>query len=141
MSSLEAIPEDEVTIDNLRDLLDRAFYRSEIDEDGDVAIIIRDRRMYLDIRSSAKVLGYSAFFSVKEDAPIQQRHALVNRLNDSIVMVRFSIREQNPGVLVADYHLSYEGGISPFQVVTTLRNFDQIIVLAMSNLDEDDIIS
>ena len=140
MSSMETIPEDEVTIESLRSLLDKAFYPSEVDDDGDIEVTIRGRRIYLDLRSSAQFIGYSAYFEVKEHVPLTERHALVNRLNDSMVMVRFSIGEQNPRFLLADYHLSFEGGIAMFQVIATLRAFEQVVAIAISTMDEEDIV-
>lgn len=96
--------------------------------------------IYLDVRENIKLLGYSTYFPIKKSASLSQKYALANKMNDSLVMVRFSIFEDDPETLIADYHLSFENGISAFQVIATLRMFSRLVERAIRENDEDDLV-
>ena len=49
----------------------------------------------------------------------------INSLNDSYILARFSVSEQGDSIFV-DYHLPYDGGITPYQLLTVLRIFSKV---------------
>ena len=139
MATLDLIPETEVTMEKLKSLFDQSFFVTAIDEDGDLAVSTADSRVYLDVRPAIKLIGYSMYYSLNSSASGPLALALANRVNDSLVMVRFSLLKGEPHTMVADYHLSFEGGVLPFQIVSTLRTFTGIATRAIREYDEDNL--
>lgn len=140
MTALETIPEDEVTISNLQSLFDRAFFNTYIDGDGDLVVKDGEHNIFLSVMENTKLLAYFSYFRIREATPLHQKLNLVNKINDSVVMVRFSIQERNPDTLMVDYYLPFEGGVSASQIISTLRVYERIINVVMHIYDEDDII-
>jgi hypothetical protein len=111
-----------------------------IDEDGDLKVQVDDLRVILSIHDGQKLLKMMAIFGVNESSPLELKHAFVNKMNDVYILTRFSIPEQRSDVLLADYFMPYEGGISTHQLVSTTRTFARIARSAIRDCDEHDLV-
>lgn len=137
----EIIAEDEVTTENLEVLFKRAFFSAKIDEDDCLVVSTENiRSVFVEVDEDRKLLKYMAAFGLKEEAPLESKHAFVNRMNDRIIFPRFSVVEKRPDVLVADYFLTFEGGILAFQIMSALRLFSRVVRDAINKCDDDDLV-
>ena len=137
----EIIEEDEVTTENLEALFKRAFFSTKINEDDCLVVSTENiRSVVVEVDEDRKLLKYMAAFGLKEEAPLELKHAFVNRMNDRIIFPRFSVVEKRPDVLVADYFLTFEGGILAFQIMSALRLFSRVVRGAINKCDDDDLV-
>jgi hypothetical protein len=91
------------------------------------------------VNQDNKLIRFMSIYGVKESAPLELKHAFVNKMTDDVILVRFSIPESRPDMLIADYHLPFEDGIRAFQVVSALRLFSRIVPYAIRTCDENDL--
>lgn len=136
----EYIEENNVTPENIHRLFTRAFYSAHLDDDGDIVVNAEPVSVYISVNKDNKLLKYTAPFRVDEDAPLPQKHALVNKMNDDVILCRFSIPEEHEDMMLADYFLSFAESILSFQIVSTLRLFASVVSNAISDCDDDDLI-
>lgn len=136
----EYIVESEVTPKNIRELFSRAFYNTDLDDDGDVVVNAEPISVFISINKNNRLLKYSTYYRVDETAPLESKLAFVNKMNDDVVLCRFSIPEDHEDTLVADYFLPFGESISSFQIVSALRLFALVVVNAISDCDDDDLV-
>ena len=136
----EYIVESEVTPENIRDLFSRAFYNTDLDDDGDVVVNAEPISVFISINRNNRLLKYSTYYRVDETAPLESKLAFVNKMNDDVVLCRFSIPEDHEDTLVADYFLPFGESIFSFQIVSTLRLFALVVVNAISDCDDDNLV-
>jgi hypothetical protein len=141
MSNTEILAETEVNKENIAELLKRAFIKASFDKDGDlVGQPDGGPRVLIQVESGAKLLKFTCYFGVKDTFSLAEKHAFVNKINDQIVMVRFSISERRPDALVTEYFLPFEEGVSAYQVVNVLRMFGRIVTTAIRQYDENNMV-
>ena len=136
----EYIVESEVTPENIRELFSRAFYNTDLDDDGDVVVNAEPISVFISINTNNRLLKYSTYYRVDETAPLESKFAFVNKMNDDLVFCRFSIPEDHEDTLVADYFLPFGESISSFQIVSSLRLFALVVVSAIRDCDDDDLV-
>lgn len=112
---------------------------TSLDEDGDLLVRTGGQRVLVTVDEDQKLLKYMAIYGVKETSPLELKHALVNRMNEGFIFVRFSVPEQQPSVLMADYYLPYEEGIPTFQIISAIRLFVWVIPNAIRVCDDNDL--
>jgi len=140
MANVEVLVENEVAKESLAALFKRAFMSTSFDEDGDLIVQTDGPRVFVSVDEEKKLLKYMAIYGVKESSPLELKHAFVNKMNDEIIFVRFSIPEQRPDILMADYFLPYEEGIPTFQIVSAIRLFARIVPGAIRACDDNDLV-
>lgn len=140
MSEKELIAESEVTTETLVDLFEQAFYKTSVDSDGDVLVNVDDYRVFVILDEDRRFLKYMALHAVKESASQESKLALVNKLNDRYIFSRFSIHGQDSNQLVADYFLSFEKGVTGYQIIRSLRMFARLVPDSISDCDEDGLV-
>lgn len=136
----EYIVESEVTPETIRELFSRAFYNTDLDDDGDVVVNAEPISVFISINTNNRLLKYSTYYRVDETAPLESKLAFVNKMNDDLVFCRFSIPEDHEDTLVADYFLPFGESISSFQIVSSLRLFALVVVSAIRDYDDDDLV-
>lgn len=136
----EYIVESEVTPKNVRELFARAFYSTQLDDDGDIFVRAEPTSVYVSVNRDNRLLRYAAHYRIDENASLESKHAFVNKLNDSVVFCRFSIPDVYEDTLVADYYLPFEEQITSFQIVSAFRLFTQIVPNAIRDCDDDDLV-
>ena len=137
MDTSTFLEENEVTPENIASLFRQAFYNASVDEDEDVVIYTENLALFISINSNLKLLQYTALYEFKDFAQTSEKHSFVNSVNDEYVLVRFAADEDT---LCADYFLPYEGGISPLQIVSSLRLFSKIVPIAINSSDDDGLV-
>ena len=140
MAAAEVIPEDEITTENLVALFKRAFFSTSLGDDGGLFVKTDGPQVYVSVNEDHKLLRYMVVLGVKETAPLELKHELANKMNDSLIFGRFSIPEYFTDRLVADYSLPFEEGIPAFQIVSALRRFARAVDYAIDNYDDEELI-
>lgn len=136
----EYIVESEVTPENIRELFSRAFYSTHLDDDGDVVVNAEPISVFITISKNNRLLKYSTYYEIDETAPLEPKLAFVNKMNDHVVFSRFSIPEDHEDTLAADYFLPFGESISSFQIVSALRLFASVVVNAIRDCDDADLV-
>ena len=136
MNSLLA--EDTISTQSIYELFRSAFMRVELDDDGDVRVhtengpriwvLVDDKRFHLRLLCS---------YRFDSEATEYQKMEFANKLNDSMVMVRFAVDGDS---LIVDYYLSYEEGILPYHIVSGVRRMSKIVTSAIAENDVQNII-
>ena len=140
MTTAEVIAENEVTTSNLAQIFKRAFFKTSLDDDGDLVVHSDGPRVIVTVNQDNKLIEFMSIYGVKESAPLDMKYAFTNRMNDDIILGRFSIPEQRPDMLIADYYLPFEEGIPAFQIVSVLRLFARVVSSAIRQCDKNDLV-
>src|SRR3954471_4185967 len=112
------IPEDAVSIDALNDLFQRAFYKTKIDEDGDLYVTGGlEVPIWVRVDAERKLITFFTYVcrDLNEHPPFTE--ALANHLNTTVTLPSFYVVASEPDRLSAVYHPSYEDGILENHVV------------------------
>lgn len=129
---------DEITVANIKPFFDVACLNAEIDKDGDLKIEDDGVRTYIRIDPKHKIITYYSSWEIKASVPEAKKLAFINRLNDKMVLVRYCIA--GPTTLWCDYQCLYEGGITPYTIVNTYRQFARIVDVSWAGQDADAIL-
>lgn len=132
------IPDDRVTVEAVKAVLEQAAITAEVDSDGDLKITDGGLIAFIRVEPERKLLTLFAIYRIKESAPELERLRLVNRLNDKIILVRFSA--PNETTLWCDYQFSFDGGITPYALINILRNFTRVTQQAVAQQDTEEIV-
>jgi CheY-like chemotaxis protein len=135
----EVFAEDEVTISILAQTLQQGFFKVSLNNDGYLTVYTDGPRVIMTVNQDNKLIRFMSIYGVKESAPLELKHAFVNKMTDDVILVRFSIPESRPDLLIADYYLPFEDGIRAFQVVSALRLFSRIVPYAIRTCGENDL--
>lgn len=140
MTTTEILVENEVTIFNLAQIFKRAYLKTDIDEDGDLVVHTDGLRVIVTIDQDRTLLKYLVLYGIKEAGDLKLKYEFVNKMNDRFILGRFSIPETQPAVLIIDYFLPFDEGISAFQIVSALRHLTKLIPDAIASCDEYDLV-
>ncbi|MBN2310795.1 MAG: YbjN domain-containing protein [Candidatus Hydrogenedentes bacterium] len=132
------IPEEELTVERVKELFEAAFIKCEIDSDGDLKIEDGGLITFVRIEKEKTLLSFFSLWAMKEDAPELQKLQLINSFNDDLIIVRFSLR--NATTLWCDYQLSFQDGMMPNQIVQSYRLFFKVVVGAVGTRDPENLI-
>lgn len=138
MASARLLAESEVTMSNLDELFRQAFFKTSLDKDGDLIVQSDGPRVIVTIDQQKKLVKFMAVYGLREEAALGPKLALVNRMNDEIIYVRFSVPRDD--ILVADYFLLFQEGIPAFQLVSSLRLFARVVPAAIRACDQEDLV-
>ena len=115
--------EGEVSIESLRDLFQRAFFRAEIDSDGDIYITEGlELSIWLSIDDEQRLIRFFTFVSWDEDVQAISENGL-NHLNATIILVTFYVRNGQPGRLYSNYFMSSADGVIDSHIINMARRF------------------
>ena len=137
MADIEVLAEDQVSIESLQQLFKRAFFKASIDEDGDLVVQGEGPRVFVMLLADNKLIKFMCMYGLREDAPMADKLALVNRMNDDVILGRFCVPVERPDLLMADYYLGYEEGVSAYQVINAMRMFGRVVQGAIRLCDAD----
>ncbi|WP_349646983.1 YbjN domain-containing protein [Candidatus Parabeggiatoa sp. HSG14] len=131
--------EDKVNPDSLLQLFKNALMKAYLDEDSDIRVTTGLGSVFLiEVLSDQKMLKYVSMFGFKKHANATKKLTFLNQLNSGIILSRFSMPRED--VLLSEYFLPYEEGISPYQVVNCLRLFERVTTGAIRQFDNDDLV-
>jgi hypothetical protein len=129
-----------MTMERLQELFKAAFLECTLDEDGDLRVVSEHGfTCFVTRDDDKKFVIFRSFFKFRDDASPLDCLDLVNKLNDQVVFTRFSTPRAD--LLAADYFLSYEEGIMPFQIGRSFRWFCHVIQGGISKYDTQDIVA
>lgn len=140
MPDIEIIDDEDLSLEKLKDVLDRAFINTSIDRDGDLIAEVNNLNTYVDLYEDKKIIKFMMLLGIDERRTPEEKRAFVNKLNDKVIFTRFAIPEHRNDVLVADYFLPYEKGITGFQIVSSLRLFGKVIPNAINAHDDTEMV-
>ncbi len=132
------IPDNQITVNMLKTCFEQSALQAEIDSDGDLKITEGEFKSFIRVDEERKILTIFALYGLKASAPEIQKLRLINRLNDKIIVVRFSM--PNPTTLWCDLQFSIEGGLTPFYIINTYRLFARVVSQAVAQQDVDDVV-
>lgn len=138
MASARLLAESEVTMSNLDELFRQAFFQTSLDKDGDLIVQSDGPRVIVTIDQQKKLVKFMAVYGLRAEVALGPKLALVNRMNDEIIYVRFSVPRDD--ILVADYFLLFQEGIPAFQLVSSLRLFARVVPAAIRACDQEDLV-
>lgn len=140
MAADPAVPlgEEDVTLHNIKTYFDAAFIKAEFDKDGDLKITQDGMKTFVKIDKDKKLISFIAVWGLKASVPELKKLQLVNRFNDKLIFVRFSM--PNSTRLWCDYQFLYDGGVTPYAIVRNYRLFANVVKAAVATQDPEDII-
>lgn len=136
--SESVIAEKDINLDKIGEIFKTAFVKTEIDQDGDLAIEDDGIKTFIRVDEKKKLITFFSVWNLKASVPEIDKLKLANRLNNDLILVRFSV--PNLTTLWCDYQLSYEDGIRPYSIVGSYRLFLRVTRGAVTSCDPDQII-
>ena len=136
------IEEKEVTSESISNLFKSAFLKvSEINEDNEFTVDFDTIAINVEIDDERKWIRFW-FFNRIDEKPYEEAVTIANHVNEQKALVRFSVNKGEDFIfLIADYAISYEMGVIPFQVVNMAKFFEKVTVYGARQIlgyDEDD---
>src|SRR4051812_47083476 len=118
------IPEDAVSIAALHELFQRAFFKTKIDEDGDLYVTGGlEVPIWIRVDQERKLIAFLTYVCRDVDAYPPFTAGLANHLNATVTLPSFYVVASEPERLYATCHASYEDGILESHVVRMARYF------------------
>ena len=131
--------EDKVTPTHLLQLFKNALMKASLDEEDDIRVTtVLGSLFMIEVLSEQKMLKYVSLFGFKKHANTSEKLALLNQLNSSVILSRFSMPRED--VLLSEYFLPYEEGISSYQVINCLRLFERVTTGAIRQFDPSNLV-
>src|SRR5215210_3412079 len=118
------IPEDTVSVAALNEPFKRAFFKTKIDDEGDLYITAGlEFPIWVRVDAERKLITFFTYIQrdLNEHPPFTE--ALANHLNATVTLPSFYVVASDPDRLYATYHASYEDGIIERHVVGMARYF------------------
>ncbi len=135
------ILEKDVSVSTIQQLFKNAFMKTSLDSDGDLWVEVENNfKVMIHVDSSRKLIQYRLAFGFKKAGLDTKKLILVNKMNDNVIMARFSIPESNSSTLVVDYFLPFEEAIPSFQIVSAIRLLTGVSTRALRNYDKEDLL-
>ena len=135
----DIISADEMNNEKIHTLFKAAYMKPEYDSDGDVRIKGPSGfHQIISVDGEKQLIKYMSMFGLKENRSREEKLEFVNKLNDGVVFSRFSMPRDD--VLLSDYFLAYEEGITPLQILSSMKWFDKVTIGAIKAYDESDLV-
>lgn len=121
-------------------ILHSAYIKANEDEEGDIVIFTTGSKnvIYLEILKNTSLIHLSAFFEINKTASKEDLLNFINELNHKVIFSRFSIPTEN--LIAAEYFLSYEPTILPYNIINALRLFEDVTWSALRKYDNKNLI-
>ena len=120
----DVLHEYEISMERLENLFHSAFVPCTRDPDGDIRIEEEGVRTFLKLDVEKKLIVMFSIWPMRASVSEGRKLEWINELNRKLVLVKFQM--VRPDVLWCDYQLRYEGGVSPMQLVGTVRLFSRV---------------
>jgi len=118
------LDENKVSIESIRALFERAFFKAEIDSDGDICIIEGlEFPIWVSLDEEQRLIRMFTFVSWDVDAHPSITEDGVNHLNATIILPAFYIQNDEPGKLCTHYFMSYSDGVIDSHIIHLARRF------------------
>ena len=135
----EFLCEDQIDTAKLLSLFKQAFLEVEVASDTRLRVRAESgTRVSVAVDANRQLIQFIVAYGLREDAPMAEKLALCNRVNDQVIFVRFSVAD--PTTLVSDYSLPFEGGVTTAAIMGTLRRMARITGQSIGEMDEDKLV-
>ena len=122
------IPEDQVTLQRLSNILDTTYCEHVIEDEGDIYVTEGvEIPLWLRIKPDAKLIVMFTCYDVEAEIPT----TTINHFNASIMLPQFSL---DGTVLWGRYWLTYDGGLHVRHFIKMLRRFSGAFRTAVEEL-------
>ena len=119
MQTAKVLTEDELTPSNLKKFFESIYLKASLNDHG-YLLVQADGELSVGITldQHRKLLKFLMAYD-NGHGELTLEH--VNRMNDSYILTRFSVSQPGDSIFI-DYHLPYEGGITPYQLLDFCGN-------------------
>ena len=133
----KVISEAEVSTESVEALLQQAFYKTHIDEDGDVYVMDGlDFPIWVSVDEGRKLIRFFTFARRDaEDGP-PFTEASANYLNANVTLPSFYVEASRAERLCANYFLSYEDGLIDSQFIGLMRRFSGAFLYGIKQIPD-----
>ena len=122
------IPEDQVTLQRLSDILDTIYCEHVIEDEGDIYVTEGvEIPLWLRIKTNAKLIVMLTCYDEETEIPADR----INTFNASIILPQFSL---DGSVMWGRYWLTYDGGLNVRHFIKMLRGFSGAFWTAVEEL-------
>lgn len=130
MQRAKVLTEDEITLSNLKKFFDGIYYKADLTDRGHLYVEVDGMLpVGISLDEHRKLLQFFVAYTIEYN---QFTLKGVNRMNTAYNLARFSFLELEKGdCLYMDYDLSYEGGVTPHQLLSALRLFSRVVSSAI----------
>jgi hypothetical protein len=136
------IDEKQVTLPLLLEVFQQAQFEASINDQGILMVLAETALVSVDVQTAENVrlIRFTSMYKMRDTASIEQKMALANKLNDGVILARFSILETDHQAMNVVYHLPFWGGIDEYHIVIALRLFTHVYAGAPSVMDTQNLI-
>lgn len=131
----ELLHEDEVSAPMLLRLFRQAYMPVE-SQPGERLLLTTDSgtRLQVAVDTGRRLVSFMVMYEMHPDAALADKLAFVNRVNDRVVFVRFSLLDDD--MLHVDHQLPYDGGVTAAAVMGCVRRVGRIAPQAIAEFAE-----
>ncbi len=136
------IDEKQVTLPLLLDVFQYAQFEASINDQGILMVLAETALVSVDVQTAdnVRLIRFTSMYKMKDTATIEEKMALANKLNNGLILARFSILETDHQAMNVVYHLPFWGGIDAYHIVVALRLFTHVYAGAPSVVDTQHLI-
>jgi hypothetical protein len=129
----------DVNIDQLFNMFKAAYLKPTFDEDGELFIkSAHGMPIFVFVNNDHEYIRLMVNMELNDKTKRQDKLALMNDMNSSMIYSRFMLREDN--LLQADSFILFKEGVSTLQILSAIRLFEQTINAAIQEHNVWDII-
>lgn len=134
------IEEKEVTLPLLAELFLQAQYEASMNDDGVFMVLAETALVSVDVLTAEnqKLIRFTSMYKMKGQIPLDRKMAFANKLNDGVILARFSILETDHDAMNVVYHLPFWGGVSAYHVIAAFRIFVHVYACVPSSVMDSD---
>jgi hypothetical protein len=133
------IAEEEVSAEKIKSLFDQAFFKAEIDADGDIYVEDGvDFPIWVNVDAERRTIKFTTWTSRDPSDGGKQAYTErdSNHLNETVIVASFFVEETEDRRLFGTYYISYRDGIIDSHVVNMARRFANAFVYGVRVLEE-----
>lgn len=136
------IEEKEVTLPLLEQLFKFAQYEASINDEGRLMVLAETALVAVDVISgdNQRFIRFTSMYKMRDGIELEQKIAFANRLNNQVILSRFSILDTDHDAMNIEYFLPFWGGINTYHIVAAFRMFVFVYTSVPSALDSENLI-
>lgn len=136
------IEEKKVSLSLLEQLFKHAQYEASINDEGKFMVLAETALVSVDVLmgDNQRLIRFTAMYKMRDGLPLDIKIAFANRLNNHVILSRFSILETDQMAMNVEYHLPFWGGISGHHIVAAFRMFVYVYTSVPSAMDSENLI-
>lgn len=135
----EVLGEDDITVERLLSLFRQAYIPVETSASGTQLALRLESGMRAIVTpdASRQLIVVAAIFGLKSTAPMADKLAAANRLNDQVIFLRAAVVDDT--TLCLDHQMACDGGVMAAAVIGAVRRMDRIAPRALRQCFPDEL--